>query len=143
MTEIAAAIGIAQLKKLPMFLERRRKNAQHLNEKLSVVGKIIRPKEPEGREHAWYLYTVRFRGANAGKRNKVVEKLRQKNIEASVFYESPVHTLPFYKEMIGARRTQLPETERAARQVFSLPVHPQLETEDLEYTVETLRRVII
>jgi dTDP-4-amino-4,6-dideoxygalactose transaminase len=143
MTELAAAIGIAQLKKLPMFLERRRKNAQYLSEKLSVVGKIIAPKEPQGREHSWYLYTVRFRGANAGKRNKVVEKLRQKNIDATVFYESPVHTLPFYREIVGARRTQVPETERAARQVFSLPIHPQLETDDLDYMLETLRRVII
>src|SRR5207249_7828834 len=68
MTELAAAIGQAQLKKLPGFLERRRKNAELATQKLEMSGKLILPKEPEGRRHAWYVYTVRLRGVNAAKR---------------------------------------------------------------------------
>jgi dTDP-4-amino-4,6-dideoxygalactose transaminase len=129
MTEIMAALGDAQLKKLPSFLERRRKNAQFFNEKLDVIGKVVPPKEPQGRKSSWYLYTLRLRGANAGKRNKVIEKLRSRNIEAGVYYESPLHLLPLYRERSTSRRP-LPETEKACRQVFSLPVHPKLtETE--------------
>ncbi len=141
MSELLAAIGVAQLHKLPAFLERRRKNAGFLNEKLGVLGKVIPPKEPEGRKHAWYLYTVRLRGANAGKRNKVVEKLRSKNIEAGVYYESPLHMLPLYRDRSTSRRS-LPETEKACRQVFSLPVHPRLDGTELEYIFETLKRVL-
>jgi len=141
MTELLAAIGLVQLKKLPSFLERRRKNAEFYNERLGMLGKVIPPKEPEHREHAWYLYTVRLRGANAGKRNKIVEKLRSKNIEAAVYYESPLHLLPLYRELTSSRRP-LPETEKACRQVFSIPVHPRLEDNELEYIFESLKRVL-
>ena len=142
MTEIAAAIGQAQLKKLPGFLERRRKNAELAAQKLEMTGKLILPKEPEGRKHAWYVYTVRLRGVNAAKRNKIVDKLWNKNIEAAVYYSTPVHSTPFYRESNLARRGRLPETEKASRQVFSLPVHPRLGEEEMEYVAETLRKTI-
>jgi len=142
MTEIAAAIGQAQLKKLAGFLERRRKNAELATQKLEMTGKLILPKEPEGRRHAWYVYTVRLRGVNAAKRNKIVDKLWNKNIEAAVYYSTPVHSTPFYRESNLARRGRLPETEKASRQVFSLPVHPRLGEEEMEYVAETLRKTI-
>ncbi len=141
MTELLAAIGVAQLKKLPSFLERRRKNAEYLGEKLGMLGKVVPPKEPEGRKSSWYLYTLRLHGANAGKRNKVIEKLRSRNIEAAVYYESPLHLLPLYRERSTVRRP-LPETEKACRQVFSLPVHPKLTEPELEYIFDTLKRVL-
>ncbi len=141
MTEVLAAIGVAQLRKLPSFLERRRKNAQFLGEKVGMLGKVAPPKEPEGRKHSWYLFTLRLRGANAGKRNKVIEKMRSRNIEAAVYYESPLHLLPLYRERSTSRRP-LPETEKACRQVFSLPVHPKLGEQELDYVFDTLKRVL-
>lgn len=141
MTEILAAVGSAQLRKLPSFLEKRRKNAKTLGEKVGMLGKVAPPKEPEGRKHSWYLYTLRLRGANAGKRNKVIEKLRSRNIEAAVYYESPLHMLPLYRERSTAHRP-LPETEKACRQVFSLPVHPKIGDSELDYIFDTLKRVL-
>jgi dTDP-4-amino-4,6-dideoxygalactose transaminase len=141
MSELLAAIGLSQLRKLPLFIEQRRKNAQFLNEKIGLLGKVIRPKEPKGRKHAWHLYTLRLRGANAGKRNKIIEKLRSKNIEASAYYESPLHMLPLYRDLSTTRRP-LPETEKACRQVFSIPVHPKLTGPELEYISDTLKRVL-
>jgi len=142
MPEIAAAIGAAQLKKLPGFLQERRNHAEFLSEKLGVLGKLVMPREPAGRKHAWYLFTPRLRGANAGKRNKLVEKLRSKNIACSVYYESPIHMLPYYRDLQSTRRSALPETERACRQVFSLPVHPMLKQNELQYVVEAVKRAI-
>ena len=142
MNELLAAIGLVQLRKLPGFLEKRRQNAHFLSEKIGVLGKVIPPKEPDNRKHAWYLYTLRLRGANAGKRNKVVEKLRSKNVEAAVYYESPLHLLPLYRERSSASRRPLPETEKACRQVFSLPIHPRLAETELEYVFDTLKRVL-
>ena len=141
MSELVSAIGLAQLRKLPSFVEKRRQNAHFMSEQIGVLGKVIPPKEPPGRKHAWYLYTLRLRGANAGKRNKVVEKLRSKNIEAAVYYESPLHLLPIYRNRSTSRRP-LPETEKACRQVFSLPVHPNLGDSEREYIVDTLKRVL-
>ncbi len=140
--EISGALGIVQLKRLPSFLEARRKNAEYLIEKLGVFGKLVMPKEPTGRRHSWYLFTPRLRGANAGKRNKLVEKLRSRNIGASVYYESPVHMLPYYRDVQSTRRSALPETERACRQVFSLPVHPLLRQTELQFVAESVKRAI-
>jgi len=142
MTEVCAAIGHAQLKKLPAFLERRRKNAEIASEKLGMSGKLILPRELDGFKHSWYLYTVRLRGVNAAKRNKIVDRLWSKNIEAGVYYSSPVHSTPLYREGNVARRGRLPETEKASRQVFSLPVHPRVSDGDVEYIAETLRKTI-
>ena len=142
MPEIAGALGIVQLKKLPSFLEERRRNAEYLTEKLSVLGKLVMPKEPAGRKHAWYLFSPRLRGANAGKRNKLVEKLRSRNIGAAVYYESPVHMLPYYRDLQSTRRSALPETERACRQVFSVPVHPQLRQTELQFITDSVKRAV-
>ncbi len=142
MTEISAAIGLAQLQKLPGMLERRRENAARLSEALGMVGKLSAPKAPENGSSSWYVYTVRFVGANAGRRNKLVEKLRSKNIDAQVYYETPVHLMPFYMERFGLGMGALPETEKASRQVFSLPVHPMVAPDDIEYMADTIRKLI-
>ena len=142
MTEMAAAIGQAQLKKLPGFLERRRKNAELATEQLEMSGKLMLPREPDGRKHGWYVYTVRMRGVNAAKRNKIVDKLWNKNIEAAVYYSTPVHSTPYYRDSGVARKGRLSETEKASRQVFSLPVHPRLGEDDIGYLTETLRKTI-
>ena len=142
MPEVSAAIGHAQLKKLPSFLEKRRRNAELLTEKLEMSGKLILPREPNGRKHSWYLYTSRLRGVNAAKRNKIVDRLWSKNVEAGVYYSTPIHSTPLYRGSPSTRRGRLFETERAARQVFSLPVHPKLSEEDIDYVSETLRKAI-
>jgi len=142
MTEVCAANGYAQWKKLPSFLERRRKNAEVATEKLGMSGKLILPKEPDGRRHSWYLYTARLRGVNAAKRNKIVDRLWNKNIEAAVYYSTPVHSTPLYRDGNVAKKGRLHETEKASRQVFSLPVHPRLNENDIEYVAETLRKTI-
>jgi dTDP-4-amino-4,6-dideoxygalactose transaminase len=142
MNEIQAALGIAQLKKLPEFIEKRRKNAKMLTEELNGIDKLTLPKEPEGFTHAWNLYTVRIKGVTATRRNKVVTKLREKGIHATVYYETPIHLLPFYKMMTNNRKKDLNRTEKIVHQIFSLPIHPKVSFEDIEYISETLRKIL-
>ncbi|MBS7625575.1 DegT/DnrJ/EryC1/StrS family aminotransferase [Candidatus Bathyarchaeota archaeon] len=139
MPELSAAIGSVQLKKLPTFLERRRKNALYLTKSLENIKGLELPSEPENRKHAWNLYTIRLRGSNAGKRNRIVQKLRSRNIEVTVYYETPIHFMPLYRRF----RSHLPETERAARQVLSLPVHPSITLKDLDRIATELKRIIL
>ena len=70
MTEIQAAIGLVQLKKLPRFVAKRRRNAGRLSERLRKVKSLQLPTEPEGYRHSWYLYTVRLKNATENRRNK-------------------------------------------------------------------------
>lgn len=139
MPEMAAAIGNVQLQKLPGFLEKRRRNAERLTEKLGGTAKLRLPKESSERRHSWYLYTVRLTDADAATRNRVVDELRRRSVGAAVYYRCPIHLMPFYRKFGDFK---LPETERAAQQVFSLPVHPGVSSEQIDYIAETVLKLI-
>ena len=139
MPEMEGAVGCVQLQKLPGFLEARRNNAMRLTEMLGGVKRLQLPDEPRGFGHSWYLYTVRLKGASRAERDGVVEKLRQKGIGATVYYRVPIHLMPYYRQFCNYR---LPETEKAAEQVFSLPVHPAVTTEQISYIAETVTKLL-
>jgi dTDP-4-amino-4,6-dideoxygalactose transaminase len=130
MPEVAAAIGVEQLKKLPNFVARRRQNAKRLTENLEKAKSLQLPSEPEGFKCSWYLYTVRLKKAKKKKRDDVVEKLKQKGIDAFICYVNPIHLMPYYRKF---GRYRLPETEKASEQVFSLPVHPGVTAKQIDY----------
>lgn len=135
MSEIQAAIGCVQLEKLPMFLAKRRKNAEKLTEILKRTEKLQLPKEPKGCRHSWYLYTVRMKDATRNERDKMVKLLRKKGIGVEVYYISPIHLMPYYRSLC---KRKLPETEKATKQVFSLPINPSVTSEQTDYIGETV-----
>jgi dTDP-4-amino-4,6-dideoxygalactose transaminase len=137
MPEIEAAIGLIQMSKLQRFLDLRRRNAKVISEKLEKVSGLQLPIVPLGCEHSWYVYTPRLLGANASKRDRVLTKIRGKHVDARVYYPKPIHLFPFYRKNFGSFK--LSKTETAARQVFSLPVHPGVTEKDLEYVVSTVK----
>jgi perosamine synthetase len=140
MSEIQAAIGLVQLEKLPAFVAKRRENARRLTRMLAKTEKLQLPHEPKGQEHSWYLYTVRLKNATENERNRIVAALREKDIGTEVYYPNPVHLMPYYRDSFGRRR--LPETEKAAKQVFSLPIHPGVTEEQVDYVGETLLHLL-
>ncbi|RLI18025.1 hypothetical protein DRO54_10675 [Candidatus Bathyarchaeota archaeon] len=139
MPEIEAAIGYIQLKKLPNFIEKRRKNAEILTEKLKENNKIQLPSEPEGYKHSWYLYTIRLKNANANQRNNLVEKLKKHGIGTGVYYYTPIHLMPYYRQF---GEYKLPKTETASEQVLSLPVHPGVSEEQANFIAETVLKLL-
>ena len=135
MTEIQAAIGVEQLKKLPTFFTRRSHNAQRLTAILSKSDKIVLPPELGNRKSSWYLYTIRIKDASVSQRNKVIEQMHCKGIGAEAYYPTPIHQMPYYKTF---GTYILPETEKAANQVLSLPIHPGVSDEQIDTIAETL-----
>jgi dTDP-4-amino-4,6-dideoxygalactose transaminase len=136
MTEMEAAIGVEQLKKLPSFVAKRRENALHLTEILSKSDKLCLPHEFEGDVHSWYLYTARLYHGEEAKRDKLLDDLHKAGIGAEAYYIHPVHTMPYYRNTFGA--ITLPVTEEAAKQVFSLPIHPGVTAEQVEFIGKTV-----
>ncbi|MGD0996105.1 MAG: DegT/DnrJ/EryC1/StrS family aminotransferase [Candidatus Bathyarchaeia archaeon] len=136
MSEIQAAIGNVQLEKLPSFLAKRRQNAQQLTKILEKSSRLILPCESKDRQHSWYLYTARLVDGMETERNKIVDELKKKGIGAEVYYVNPVHQMPFYRENFGSAK--LPETDKASKQVFSLPIHPGVTAEQVDYIGKTL-----
>jgi dTDP-4-amino-4,6-dideoxygalactose transaminase len=135
MTEIQAAIGVEQLKKLPKFLAIRSHNAQTLTELLNKSDKITLPPELGNRKSSWYLYTIRIKNASAPQRNSIIEQMHSKGIGAEAYYPTPVHQMPYYKAF---GTCNLPETEKTANQVLSLPIHPGVTDQQIKTIADTL-----
>lgn len=130
MTEIQAAIGIVQLSRLSEFFAARSRNAQRMTEKLSACSKLTLPPKLSNRTHSWYLYTVRINEAEAEERNSVIKAMHEKGFGAEAYYPIPINKMPYYRENFGD--FDLPETERAARKVISLPIHPGVTEEQVD-----------
>jgi len=128
MTDVHAAIGHEQLKKLGDFNAKRNANAQFFNRNLQGV---VTPAAPEGYEHVYHQYTIRVPD---GKRDALIEHLCENGVGAGVYYPVPIHKQTYYLNELGYDQS-LPEAERAAEEVLSLPVHPGLSQADLETIV--------
>ncbi|MEX2161697.1 MAG: DegT/DnrJ/EryC1/StrS family aminotransferase [Anaerolineales bacterium] len=131
MTDVHAAIGLAQLQKLHRFNETRQRNAQFLTQNLKGV---ITPVVSSDCDHAFHQYTIRV---PKGKRDALIEHLKKREIGCGVYYPVPVHKQNYYTVELGYK-LDLPETERAAEEVISLPVHPALSPADLETIVSAV-----
>ena len=129
MTDVHAAIGLAQLGKLERFNAARIANAATLNAHLRGV---ITPTTPAGQRHVFHQYTIRVEG---GRRDALMQHLTANGVGNMVYYPVPIHQQTFYVNELGYGDVRLPETERAAAEVLSLPVHPALSQADLEAIV--------
>ncbi len=136
MTEIQAAIGIVQLSRLQEFFTKRSRNAQRLTKNLKKTDRIKLPPRLENRTPSWYLYTIRIKDATEEKRNSILKVMHEKGIGAEAYYPTPVNQMPYYKENFGT--FNLPETEKAAKQVLSLPIHPGVTEEQIDFIAQTL-----
>ena len=134
MTNLAAALGRVQLRRLDGWNERRRANAAFLTEHLADLDWLQTPRIPEGCEPVFHQYTVR-----TPYRDALVEWLRQHEVGCDIIYPVPLHQQPFYVARNGAAQVSLPEAERAAREVVSLPVYPGLTDDQLAEVVEVVR----
>ena len=134
MTNIHAAIGLAQIGRLSRFNQRRRENAQYYNENIHSV---ITPSTLPYREHVWHQYTVRLNGNR--NRDEVVEKLHQAGIGTGIFYPVPAHGQGYVRKITG--EIKMPIAERVSEEVFSLPVHPHLSQDDLDKVVDEVNKL--
>ena len=134
MTDIAAAIGLAQLNVIDEFNNKRISNANYLNEQLKDVEGIVTPKSPDNYKHVYHQYTIRV---EKGNRDDWVEFLTNKGIGTGIHYPIPLYNQPIYKKL--GIEGDCPLAEKAADNVISLPVHPSLTKEDLDLVVDAVK----
>jgi dTDP-4-amino-4,6-dideoxygalactose transaminase len=163
--EICAAIAKGQMKKLDEMLEKRRNNAKLLTDLLShsEVDGFTTPVEPDDghKKFNWYLYTVAIGSRqtedkintpdvldHTGHRDLIKEEMVNiAKVGVAVYYDPPVHLTPYYRELVRSRSpNQIPgmpnnlrTTEWASKHVLSLPVHPLLSAEDIEYIANSFK----
>lgn len=138
MTDIHAAIGRVQLTKVGAWTATRQRNAQILDSGLADLEGVITPSVAPGAVHVYHQYTIRV---DSFERDRIRQALNEEHqVGSGVYYPIPNHRLPSLQKY--AEDLYLPETERAASEVLSLPVHPALTSEDLDRIVAGVQSVI-
>jgi len=133
MSNITAALGVAQLKKAEKIIKMRRKNAEYLTKKLSMIDEIIPPSPPKGYFHVYQMYTIRLK---KGSRDNLSKYLAKNGIMAKVFFH-PSHLTHFYRKKLGYR-IKLPITEDVSRRVLTLPMYPSLTRREIDYITKAV-----
>ncbi len=136
MMNLQAAIGLVQLERLEEFTASRIENAKFLNDKIRSRG-LTKPYKSANVRHVYHQYVVRVEDDFPASREKLMEYLQSKGIGAAVHYPRPIYEQPLYREL-GYSKERRPVSEDVSRRVLSLPVHPSLKEDDLEYIAATL-----
>jgi hypothetical protein len=130
LTDVAAAIGREQLKRLPEWTEQRQAHAKFLDARITAV---VTPPVADDAVHVYHQYTVRV----PGDRDAAQRLLRERGVGSAVYYPTPIHRLRPYQTAEGTPGPwELPETDRAAAEVLSLPVYPSLTTTELDWIAD-------
>ena len=145
LTDIAAALGVAQLKKADAFLERRKRIAERYHEAFQELNELDLPGANEGEEgttHSWHLYVIRLNLQQLQiDRNKFIEELRRKGIGTSVHF-IPLHIHPYYRETYGYQPDDFPVAYEAYKRIISLPIYAKMTDQDVDRVVEAVTQIV-
>lgn len=131
---IQAAVLLAKLPHLDEYIEARQKAAEYYNKALKGDERFLIPVVGERSTHAFHQYTLRCVGVD---RDELREKLAEKGVPAMVYYPIPLHQQKAYQDA-RYKAGDFPVAERLAKEVLSLPMHTELDAEQLEYIVDRL-----
>ena len=133
--EIHAAILLKKFNHLGDYISKRKKLAERYD--LLLKGTSLKlPKVVEGNRHIYYVYVVRH-----PKRDEIMAKLKERGIFVNVSYEWPIHTMKGYS-YLGYKEGDLPESEAACREIFSLPMYPELTFEQQDKVIKILKEIL-
>jgi len=139
-TELCAAIGSVQLKKLDEFNTKRRENAQLLTQGIRKFTGLTVPHVDKGVKHVFHQYVVRVEDNYPRGRDELADRLAERGVGVAVHYPIPIYRQPLYQKL-GYEGTACPNTEDTCMRVLSLPVHPLVDGKDIEYILDVLKEV--
>ncbi len=141
MTDIQAALGLCQLRKLDAFQRRRREVVAAYHEAFGGEDAFELPVERSDVEHAWHLYVLRLRsGVLSIDRGRFIEEMTRRRIGTSVHF-IPLHLQPYYRDTYGYRPGQFPVAQSNYERMLSLPLHPGLTDADVADVVTAVRDI--
>lgn len=136
-TDLQCALGVSQMKKLDMFVARRRQLVERYNTELSAVDGIICPMQKEGCNSSWHLYVIQ---TPEGRRKEIYDKLQAAGIHVNVHY-IPVYKHPYYQEH-GHEGVHCQNAEELYENIISLPLYYSLEDKMQQYVIDTLKKIM-
>jgi dTDP-4-amino-4,6-dideoxygalactose transaminase len=137
MSNILAAVGISQMRKLDKAISMRRKNAAYLSQRLSNIDGLKVPNPPPGYFHVYQMYTIEVNGERNG-RDDIKNHLADKGIMTKVYF-FPVHLTQFYRESFGFQTGELPATEELSERVLTLPMYASMTVDEMNYVISSIR----
>ncbi len=141
LTDLQAALGLVQLRRLPEMHERRLQIARRYHTGLATVDEVETPPSRPNVEHAWHLYSLRL---NLDRlridRSRFIEELRARNIGTSVHF-IPLHLQPYYRDRYQLRPSDFPVATREYQRLISLPIHPGMSQRDVDDVVAAVTEV--
>nr|WP_255571996.1 UDP-4-amino-4,6-dideoxy-N-acetyl-beta-L-altrosamine transaminase [Anoxybacillus sp. ST70] len=141
MTDIQAALGTSQLKKIDQFIALRRKFVAMYNEVFKDVNEIITPFQHKDGDSSWHLYMIRLKlDKLTASRREIFEALQQQNIGVNVHY-IPIHLQPYYQQL-GYKKGMCPNAEKLYEEVITLPLFPAMSEEDVNDVIHAVKRTI-
>lgn len=140
MTDISAALGLAQLSRVDAFNRKRAELASYYRERLAAVEEILPLSDPAYEmKHAWHLFVVRLDTERAGMgREDFMARLKERNIGTGIHFLA-VHLQKYYREEMGMMPSMLPNTEWNSERVCSLPLFPDMTPDDVDDVVEAVK----
>lgn len=142
LTDIASAMGLAQLRKSERMWERRHEIAQRYNEAFCAIPGLQIPADRADCQHAWHLYALRLNQSKVGiSHDQFIEELKAQNIGTSVHF-IPLHLHPYYHEVYGYEPADFPTSLREYSRVVSLPIYSKMSDEDVEDVIQAIEKVI-
>ena len=141
LTDIAAAMGLHQLKRLGAFQKRREEIAQQFNEAFAGLPVVTPPVPPAGDVHAWHLYVLRLGDGVKVGRDAFIERLYAAGIGCSVHY-IPLHQQPYWRDRYGLTAAAFPHSQKAYERMVSLPLYTRMTDADVQRVVGAVRTAL-
>ena len=135
MSSITASLGLSQLSKLDKIIKMRKNVANYISNKLKKFSQIITPNIPEGYDHIFQMYTIRL--PNEQIRNDLHDFLLKKKIFSKIYF-SPIHLTDYYRSKYPNSTKTLPITEKISQQVLTLPLYPNMNSEEREFLTSSI-----
>jgi dTDP-4-amino-4,6-dideoxygalactose transaminase len=142
LTDVAASLGIQQLKKADRFWELRRRCVDWYNDGLKDVPEVSVPYVAPEVQHAWHLYVIQLNLEMLRiSRNEFIELLKKENIGTSVHF-IPLHLHPYYRNTFGYRPADFPTASSVFERIISLPLYPKMTETDVQRVIGTVRALV-
>jgi dTDP-4-amino-4,6-dideoxygalactose transaminase len=142
LTDIAAALGLHQLKRIPAFQARRELIAQAYNDAFADLPLILPPQPVEGDTHSWHLYVLRLSETLEMERDVFIERMYAAGIGCSVHY-IPLHLHPYWRDRYGLRPEQFPHSQKAFERMVSIPLYTAMTDADVQRVIRTVREIVL
>jgi len=141
-TDMQAAVGVAQLRKLPRFIEARRKNFDTLHRGLSGLPQLLLPEATAGSQPSWFGFPIAVRPESGLTRDAVVHALEAKRVATRLLFSGNLVRQPAYRESIYRTIGDLPMSDFVMKNVFWIGTYPGLTEESLGYVIETIHQIL-